>query len=167
MKHKVITILFVSIFSISLANAGSGNAINHDHGGRTHSHPLPSIGINHSHGKKAQKTPKGWVLLGETEGNNVRFEGKTNSYELTNTRKGTRIAKIIVRQVDPVSHQISIYQRYVSLNDCKRKRGKIVAVDMDNNYKFENDFIIGGGSIGSSVAETICSIAKDTIDKGL
>lgn len=41
-----------SILPLALAtNLYAANSVNHEHNGRSHSHPLPSTGLNHSHGK--------------------------------------------------------------------------------------------------------------------
>jgi hypothetical protein len=87
------------------------------------------------------------------------------SFEFSKTRGGEYIAVTTGKVIDAKTSQISLYKWYVTANDCKRKMGKFVSLNIDGTFEFQNDFVFGSGSIASSIAEAICSVADYAIKK--
>lgn len=53
---KYLLILSMTLLPMSLY-AGEGLPVQHDHGARSHSHPLPEAGRNHTHGSQKKPVP--------------------------------------------------------------------------------------------------------------
>ena len=49
-------------------------------------------------------------------------------------------------------------QWYVTLEDCRAGHGKMVILDMDGEYQYENDFAADGGTVSTDIAEVRCVI---------
>lgn len=100
-----------------------------------------------------------WFELDKTE--RCTFEGQSGSLEFATTRGGERIAVVNVRtSCKDRPNQLELARRYVTLSDCERQRGKLVALDMSGNFKFENDFVFGGGTVATTIASVICEGAR-------
>lgn len=77
------------------------------------------------------------------------------SLEETTTRGGERIVIVTTRQ--RLQGQVFLNRAYVTLKDCVQRQGFLRFVDMQGVYQFEHPFVFGDGSIGSAVAEGICT----------
>jgi hypothetical protein len=137
------------------AFAEKGQPVSHKHGDRTHTHPLPNTGLNHSHNKKSPTKSSSWVLLGSTT--TSLAEAKPGSFEIGRTKGGVPIASVVGQMTDKRNRSVDLYQWYVTLRDCDLKMGKLVVLDMAGVFKFDSDFVFGGSSLGSGIAETICA----------
>ena len=104
-----------------------------------------------------------WVNIGDTD--DSVWDIQAGSLEESKTKGGTPIAAVVGRVTMKVTKRIDVRKWYVSVDDCERKMGKLVTLDIDGKYRYENDVVFGAGSIGSSVAEMICGAYKQRVDE--
>ena len=55
---------------------------------------------------------------------------------------------------------ISFVIEYVPIKDCEAGAGTILIADVHGNVFANRDFVYGGGNISSTIAETLCALAK-------
>jgi hydroxyethylthiazole kinase-like sugar kinase family protein len=100
----------------------------------------------------------GWVEIASDDDSTWHI--KSGSLEFRKTKGGVNIASVIGRISNNKTSQVALRKWYVSAVDCKNKMGKVVTLDISGDYKFENDFVEGAGTIASSMAEAICGAAE-------
>ncbi len=54
---------------------------------------------------------------------------------------------------------------YVTAQHCAQGRGLLVTLDPSGSYKHENDFVNGLGTVASTIAETLCTVARNANKK--
>ncbi|MBL0718356.1 hypothetical protein JI742_00490 [Piscinibacter sp. Jin2] len=86
------------------------------------------------------------------------WEVQNGSFEETKTKGGEAIAIVVSRVTNRSTNRIDLRKSYVTLSACERRMGKIVTLDLDGKFRFENDFVVGGETIASAVAEFICEV---------
>ena len=78
---------------------------------------------------------------------------------------------MVSRYFDKQTKKITLNKIYVATSDCIKHSGKIITLNMDGEYQFENDFVFGAGSIGTGNAEFICavyeSVKAENLSKGI
>ncbi len=94
---------------------------------------------------------------------NTTWHIKDGSLEFRKTKGGAYIAVVVGRITDSKTSQITLRKWYVSAIDCKKKMGKLVTLDISGEYKGENDFVEGAGTIATSIADIICGAAEYSI----
>lgn len=104
-----------------------------------------------------------WVNVGETDA--MVWDIQAGSLDELKTKGGTSIAIVVGRVTTKATKQIDVGKWYVTADDCERKMGKLVTLDVDGKYRYENDVVFGAGSIGSEVAEVICGAYKRRTDE--
>lgn len=97
-----------------------------------------------------------WISV--ASGKNDEYYVLKGSYELRKNRSGEEIAVVTGKNDDRAARQINLEKWYVRTEDCLRKQGKMVTLNMDGNFKYEFDFIFGAGSVGSAKAEFVCAV---------
>lgn len=95
-----------------------------------------------------------WIRVAETDSAN--WEVKPGSLEVGQTRGNVDIVFVIGRLHDKTTKQITVGKWYVSLADCNREMGKLVILDLDGKFRYENEFVYGAGSAATGIAEAIC-----------
>lgn len=112
-----------------------------------------------------------WVLVAQNSDSTDIFSVKKGSFEFTKTKGGTTIAVVLGQLEDKKKKSVSYYKWYVTTDDCANGIGKLVMLKINGDFDFETDYVSGGKSIGSSIADTICGIYLDAIktekDKGV
>ncbi|MDM1715571.1 hypothetical protein [Thiopseudomonas alkaliphila] len=101
-----------------------------------------------------------WINIASLPGDSKKLDVQPGSFEFSKTKGGTPIAVVVGKITDTKSANISLYKWYVSLEDCQRKMGKVVSLNVNGEFAFENDFVFGSGSIATVMAETICGVAE-------
>jgi len=86
------------------------------------------------------------------------WEVQGGSFEESRTKGGDPIAVVISRVTTKSTKQIDLRKSYVPIADCEKRMGKVVTLDLDGKFRFENDFLFGGGTVASSMAEFICEV---------
>lgn len=106
-----------------------------------------------------------WINIAVSSEDNLRWDVRPGSLEFSMTKGGTAIAVVIGRITDTRTSRIDLYKWYVSGTDCKKQMGKVVSLNVEGTYQFENDFVFGSGNVASAMAEAICGAADYTIKK--
>jgi hypothetical protein len=98
----------------------------------------------------------GWVDVAASGSDT--FSIKTDSFRITTTDGGKQAARVIGRDVDSSTTQVSVEIWYVTTPECDNGYGNLVTLDIDGNFKYENPFADGAGSVASSIAKVICGV---------
>lgn len=106
-----------------------------------------------------------WITLADNDSS--RYDGRTGTATFGKTKSGTPIIVAQGRIFDKKTKAITFKKWYVSVNDCKAGYGKLVTLNMSNDFEYENDFVEKGGTMGSAVAEMLCFAVKEEIGKGI
>jgi len=102
----------------------------------------------------------GWVQIATIDQNS--YQVQEGSFRFDGDTKGNTLAVVIARAIDLATKDISLFQWSVPTEDCIANRGALVIHDMQGNLVGNNDFVFGGGSLASLMAETICGVAVKT-----
>ncbi len=102
----------------------------------------------------AGQAQQDWIRIAETDESS--WHVRPGSLELSRTKGQVPIALVVGRVSNRKSQQVSLYKWYVSVADCQREMGKLVTLNVDGSYAFENDFVFGSGNVASGMAESIC-----------
>ena len=104
-----------------------------------------------------------WIQTAQT--GSISFYAQPGSYSITKNQGGKNVSVITAKTVDAQTTVINLEKWYVLTTDCAAKQGKIVTVTISGEYKYENDFVFGSGSIASTNAEFICGV-QDYVKQG-
>ena len=109
---------------------------------------------------------QGWVLLSQTE--SLTYEGRAGSFERSLTSNTNEpVGAIIVRVRNKSTNRIVFEKNYVTLSDCTRGYGKLVTTELNGRALYQTDFIVDGGTVASTLAATICSLATPASSQDL
>ena len=106
-----------------------------------------------------------WVTLAGTD--QFTWEGHAGTVRATTTRGGTQVVVAQGRVTDKKTTVVTFQKWYVSVTDCRAGNGKLVTLDMEGNFQGENDFVLHGGTVASSLAEMLCSDVINNDKKGI
>ena len=110
-----------------------------------------------------------WLNIANSDESSWDFQPK--SLDEVSTRAGVDVAVVVGRVVNNKTKKIDLRKWYVSVSDCGRQMGSVVALDVNGNYQYENDFVFGSGTIATALAEAICSAytyrVKNRNEKGI
>lgn len=84
---------------------------------------------------------------------------KPGSLSFSKNKSKENIAVVTGKLVMKPSTQTTFFKWYVRLAECESKQGKIVSLNLSGEYQYENEFIVGSGTIASINAQSICSAA--------
>lgn len=99
---------------------------------------------------------EGWTVV--SGNSDVEFSGKHGSFERVKNKSNDDVFVIVGREVNKKTRNIVVEKWYVRASDCRRQQGKIVTLNINGDFKYDNDFVFGAGNIASGMAEFICSI---------
>lgn len=121
---------------------------------------IKTISLSENHTENPQRPTQPtiedkWPTLAET--NSDLWQIQPGSLETTKNKGGTQIIVTTGKITNKISRQITLRRFYVSIGDCRRKQGKLVSLSIENEYQYENEFLMGSGSVASTLAEGICS----------
>lgn len=97
------------------------------------------------------------LWLAASSSNDTQWDIRRGSLELSKNRKGDDIAVVLGRSTTLSTRNISLRKWYVTFADCDREMGLLVVLSLEGKFVFEADFVFGGGSVASRVAELICA----------
>lgn len=110
-----------------------------------------------------------WVEVSATDVN--AFSIQVGSVEVGKNKGGAKIFSVTGRVLNKQTKSITVETWYVTASDCELERGSLVTLTIAGEYKFENDFVSGDGSVGGSIADIICgaglALAKKQDAKGI
>lgn len=102
----------------------------------------------------------GWISVTESVDNNIVWEAKKGTYELTKNSAGEEISLLVGKLDNKKTKEINIEKWYVATADCKQGFGKIVTLDLNGKFQYENSFAEGAGNIATAKAMFICAVYK-------
>ena len=88
---------------------------------------------------------------------NMEWHFQASSFAISKNKGGQAIFLITGKRTDSRTKKIDLFKTYVSISDCKRRLGKIVFLNIDDEFQYENDFVFGSGSVATGMAEEICN----------
>lgn len=102
----------------------------------------------------------GWTEVAANASRTAVKEIKDGSFEVSQNKSNEEIAVVTGRTLSgsQTSPSIALEKWYVRTGDCQRGEGKIVTLRLDGEFKYDNDFLLDGGTVASGVAEIICLI---------
>ena len=98
----------------------------------------------------------GWSYVAGND--DMQMSGKHGSFQRIKNKAGQDVFVILGKGVNTRTKQVDLEKWYVRAADCARQQGKLVTLTIDGEYKYENDFVFGAGTIASGMAEFICGI---------
>jgi hypothetical protein len=110
-------------------------------------------------------TNNDWILIASTDA--MKWEGRAGSWNLSKTNSGKDVSVANGRSMDMKTRAITFERWYVPVSDCRSGSGKVSTTDMAGNFKYDNEFVLKGGSIASSIADMLCSFVLENDGKGL
>ena len=110
-----------------------------------------------------------WVKVGEND--RFLWQARTGSGSLSKNRGGKPLVIATGRVYDKTDKTYVFEKWYVTLEHCESGGGKLVTLTIDSDFKYDNDFLLKGGTVGSSIAETLCDVAtsfkQERSEKGI
>lgn len=107
---------------------------------------------------------EGWVDLIDDKEEKI-WSVKKGSFSFSRTKEDKPMAMVIGRSRDINTKKVDFYRWYVTANDCYADLGELVVLDLQGDVIIKIDFVIGGGSVSSLIAEFICKVANAEIEK--
>ena len=93
-----------------------------------------------------------WITIAETK--ESKWAVKKGTFEFSTNKMGEPVWVVIGRTKNRKSLKVDLYKWYVTEFDCGRELGKVVSLDISGVFLFDNDFVFGGETIATSMAET-------------
>lgn len=106
-----------------------------------------------------------WIVLASA--NTMKWEGRAGSWTQSKNNAGQAVAVASGRVTDSKTSEITFERWYVPVTACRAQSGKITTTDMAGNFKYDNDFVLQGGNVASSIADMLCSFVIANDGKGL
>lgn len=106
-----------------------------------------------------------WIPTANSD--SADFSILKGSFIVSKNKAGEEVATVTGRIRGTATKTVVLEKWYVKTADCAQKQGKIVTVDMDGKFKYENDFVFEAGSIASVNAELICIVYKASQGKSM
>lgn len=106
-----------------------------------------------------------WIELASTD--KSVWEGRAGTRAFSTTRGGKKIVAAEGRVTSKQTNQITFSKWYVEVDHCRAGYGKVVTVSMDGDFKFDNEFVLNGGTVASSLAEMLCYAVAEADKRGI
>lgn len=71
------------------------------------------------------------------------------------------LAQVLDRDISSQNYHVNYAKVYISRDDCSNGYGKIVFSALSNNGGFSSDYVQGGSSMGSLLADNLCGTLKN------
>lgn len=98
-----------------------------------------------------------WTLAASS--NKIELYAQPGSFIFSKNKASEPIAVVTGKSVDKLTTQIEVEKWYVRLVDCEAKQGKLVTLTIGGEFKYDNDFVFGSGSLASITAKLVCDVA--------
>jgi hypothetical protein len=105
-----------------------------------------------------------WELMGKTDA--MTWEYLKGSLLLKKDQTGEVFWTVQFRIHPNVANPTIEFKRLaVSLRDCLRGEGKLLFINTEDTVDGKVEFLVGGGTAASNIAESICIAGKIYMDK--
>ena len=81
---------------------------------------------------------------------------KLDSFTVAKTKSGEDAISFTGRNIDQKSKKVVLVIWSIAKNDCAKQQGKLTTTNIDGKDSYDNNFVFGGGSLGSIISEYIC-----------
>ena len=109
---------------------------------------------------KAQNADDDWINISSTK-DGVKWYGKRNSGMTGTLDKKYKDIIITYKKTSSSSDQIELGVIFTKVSDCKRGEGTIYYGNMDGKATSHDQYVLYGGSVASSLAESLCATLDD------
>lgn len=99
-----------------------------------------------------------WVTVASADAE--EWQAKSTSFELITGVDKKPAASVIGRVVNKKDSSIQLHRWQVPLKDCDAMVGSLRILSLKGELLFDSDFVEGGGTVASAIAETICLVAE-------
>lgn len=106
-----------------------------------------------------------WIVIASTDA--MLWEGQARSLHAAKNNGGQDVVVASGRVIDKASKSIQFERWYVTISACRIGSGKLVTTDLAGTFQFENDFVLKGGNVASSLADMLCSYVLEADSKGI
>lgn len=104
-----------------------------------------------------------WISVSGNDTHKNEF--RVGTYELSRTKNGEEVAVVVNRRTVFSTNRITMNKQYVRTRDCHRGFGKLVTLDLNGDFLYDNDYVNDGGTIASANAEFICLVYAADLKK--
>jgi len=105
------------------------------------------------------QTPQQWVTIAANSG--TFYEAKVGSFE-----EADGLAGMLLRVRQPNGQ--NIFERdWVLVEDCRRGYGSLGTSDIRGNLQYKTDWVNGGGTVATRIANVICALHARQTGKAL
>ncbi|MGE8318341.1 MAG: hypothetical protein ACN6O3_06300 [Comamonas sp.] len=117
----------------------------------------------------AEQRTTPWMDI--TESKDSLYSYRMGSFDSATTKGGKNVSSIVVQIKNKKENSASYQKYYVSNEHCDLGMGKLIALDMNGEFIYENDFVSSGNSVSSGISDFICAFyklnKKEKQDKGI
>lgn len=99
-----------------------------------------------------------WISVGRTD--KAAWQVKAGSAAVTEVQ-GVPVVVVVGRMTVQATSRTTVYKWYVSVSDCERGMGQVVALTLDDRYQFRQPFVYGDDSVASGLARHICAVRDE------
>ena len=99
-----------------------------------------------------------WISAGRTD--KATWQVKAGSATVTEMQ-GVPVVLVVGRMTVNATGRTTVYKWYVSVRDCERGMGQMVALTPDDQYRFRQPFAIGDDTAASGLAKYICAVRSE------
>ncbi len=99
-----------------------------------------------------------WIKV--AKGDSITYSIQSGSVEIAKTRGGDLMVVGTGKSSNSITNTHIGELWYVTAKHCALGRGKLVTLDPAGEFKYDNDFVSGLGTVASTIAETLCTVAR-------
>lgn len=97
-----------------------------------------------------------WVEVASSDKSVVSL--RKGSFELSENKGGEIVALALAQITNTLTGKVTFQKLYVAAQDCSRGYGEVVTLDLDGEFVASTKYVLGGDSVGSGVADTLCAL---------
>lgn len=72
---------------------------------------------------------------------------------------------ILVKSFDKKDKQSSFTKKYIKVDDCIEGYGQMYHRSLSDDFLYKTDWVQGGGTVASGIADYLCGVIKDQASK--
>lgn len=92
-----------------------------------------------------------WQFVADTKDGNFNIYAKKHDMSVEDG-----VAMVITKTVRKKPSGVEFYLVGVKLTGCKAKFGEITHFNLQGDFKFNSDFVFGGGNVAAAIATYLC-----------
>jgi hypothetical protein len=96
-----------------------------------------------------------WISVGRTD--KAAWQVKAGSGTVTEVQ-GAPVVVVVGRMITQATNRTTVQKWYVSVSDCERGMGQVVALTLDDRYQYRQPFVLGDESAPAGLARHICDL---------